>query len=88
MLSLQNCIPVLYNLIIVKEIETKVKPFKRQPNKMVKHTNFLSVCDRFMGLAVKGLSNPFEKFWITLKRMMFTKRSYLENLPLKVFNYL
>ena len=49
-------------MTVVKERGTKVKPFKRQPNKMVKHTNFLSVCDRFMGLTVKGLSNPFEKF--------------------------
>ena len=40
-------------------------PFKRQPHKMVKHTqtirqqkptNYLSVLDRFVGLVLKGIS--------------------------------
>ena len=45
-------------------VMTCVKPFKRQPHKMVKHTqtirrllltNCLSVFDHFVGLALKGL---------------------------------
>ena len=46
----------------------EIYSFKRQPPKIVKHTqtirwllltNFLSVFDQFVGLAVKGLIIPF-----------------------------
>ena len=47
-----------------KVMRFKYLPFKRQPNKMVKHTqtirqllpmNVLSVSDSFVGLVLKGL---------------------------------
>ena len=61
-------IPVEIDIRVIAFIEERVsdtcQPFKRQPHKMVKHTqiiplqkstNRLSVFDHFVGLALKGL---------------------------------
>ena len=59
---------------------TKLEPFKRQPQKMIKHTqtihgllstNCLSVFDHYKGMALKGLIVTIFKIAFNLVRLHF-----------------
>ena len=56
---------IIWNFNFQTNVLQVFQPFKRQPHKMVKHTqkihrllpaNWLSVFDHFVGLALKGLN--------------------------------
>ena len=75
-----------------KNLGESYQPFKRQPHKMVKHTqaicrqqptNFMSVFDHFAGLALKGLTwkqppHTFTQFFFSelLKLTLFAPMSH------------
>ena len=72
-----------------KQIFKLTKPFKHQPHKIVKYTqtirrqqptNCLIACDRFVGLALKGL-NFYKKYIINLPDIF----SFLINLCHPIF---
>ena len=88
-LNLQFINKLLFWCVIVGWIIMQfrsIQPFKRQPHKIVKHTqtihrlsptNCLSVFDHFVGLALKGLKLNFDKYtYVSLKYIRSGDREY------------